>query len=106
MKSEPTTLKSLIDLLKFLVAAACFAIATYYALDFALNAKADTEGYYNALGTELLPYQVLPYRIIAFLSIPFLAVGVLICLVGAALAVFDVVCECKIYIKKLFKKLR
>ena len=82
-ETKDSLLKSLFCLLVDLAVAVGYAYFLWGSIDFALNAKADTAGYYNLLGNKLLPYQVLPYRIIAFISIPLWSVGFLIFLKSA-----------------------
>ena len=94
----------ILRLLKYLVYALVFAYFLWGSIDFALNAKADTAGYSNLLGNELLPYQVLPYRIINFIAIPLWSVGLLVSLRFALLEFADLLLVFKTYIKKLFGK--
>ena len=97
-------LTSLKNIVKLLVYALVFTYFAWASIDFALNAKADTTGYYNLLGNKLLPYQVLPYRIISFISIPLWLVGFLVTLKFVLSEFAYLFYEFKRYIKKHFSK--
>ena len=94
----------IVALLKCLAYALFFAYFSWESIDFALNAKGNTEGYYNSLGNRLRPYQVLPFRIISFISIPLWLVGLLVSLKFALSKFANLLYQFKIYIKKRFSK--
>jgi hypothetical protein len=96
--------KDIWNLLKLLGYIVIFAYFLWESIDFAFNAKADTEGYYNLLGNKLLPYQVLPYRIISSISIPLWLVGILVTLRFAIGKVADLIYKFKKYMKTRFNK--
>ena len=100
IKLKDSILKSSIYLCIAVIAAAGFVFLTLDFLDYAMNAKADTDPYYDMLGNKLLPYEVLPYRFFAFLAVVMCLVGVLMSACGVVILCLDLKHECMKFINK------